>query len=99
MVHQQVTRRSRFPMDRAAESASLLAHSNTFHLCGSHEPALVAGERTKWGVSEEIAKCGAQRQTPATLAQKNFGSEKSEPPRTNESDVKAKQQGGEKRHR
>jgi hypothetical protein len=39
MVHQQVdVARSQFPMGRAAELASHLAHSHTPCLCGSHEP-------------------------------------------------------------
>jgi hypothetical protein len=38
MVHQQVdVARSQFPMGRAAELASHLAHSHTPCLCGSHE--------------------------------------------------------------
>lgn len=49
--------------------------------------------------TEEIAKSGAPRQTPATVAHKNLGAERSEPQRTNESDVKAKQQREENRHR
>jgi hypothetical protein len=39
MVHQQVDlARSQFPMGRAAELASHLAHSHAPRLCGSHEP-------------------------------------------------------------
>jgi hypothetical protein len=39
MVHQQVDLAlSQFPMGRAAELASRLAHFHTPRLCGSHEP-------------------------------------------------------------
>jgi hypothetical protein len=73
MVHQQVDlARSQFPMGRAAELASHLAHSHTPRLCGSHKPApLVTGDHAKWGLisvhstAKEIAKIGAPRHIPA----------------------------------
>ena len=83
MVHQQVdVARSQFPMGRAAELASHLAHSHTPRLCGSHKPApLVTGDHWEGGLvsahstAKEIAKIGAPRHIPAALANKRFGDE------------------------
>jgi hypothetical protein len=107
MVHQQVDlARSQFRWAVRQNWPLIWRIPTRFAFADRMNRALVAGDRAKWGLitldslnTEEIAKSGAPRQTPAMLAHKNLGAERSEPPRTNEPDVKAKQQCEENRHR
>src|SRR6478672_2176315 len=83
MVHQQVdVARSQFPMGRAAELASHMAHSHTPRLCGSHKPApLVTGDHAKWGLvsahstAKRSLKSALRGTFPRPLANKRVGDE------------------------